>query len=61
MLPETFKNTTIAIFGLGIEGIDLLHYLYDEGAKIKLYDQKSNDKILNILHKFDKKQIEVHP
>ncbi|MAX11123.1 MAG: UDP-N-acetylmuramoyl-L-alanine--D-glutamate ligase [Chloroflexi bacterium] len=60
MLPGTFKNTTVAIFGLGIEGIDLLHYLYDEGAKIKLYDQKSNDKILNILQKFDKKQIEVH-
>ncbi|MFL2635232.1 MAG: UDP-N-acetylmuramoyl-L-alanine--D-glutamate ligase [Dehalococcoidia bacterium] len=60
MLPKTFKNKTVAIFGLGVEGIDLLDYLYNEGAKIKLYDQKSNDKILNILEKFDKKQVEAH-
>ena len=39
MLPKTFKNKTVAIFGLGVEGIDLLYYLYNEGAKIKLYDQ----------------------
>lgn len=60
MLPKTFKNKTVAIFGLGIEGIDLLNYLYNEGAKIKLFDQESNDNILKIIEQFEKNQIEVH-
>ena len=60
MLPKTFNDKTVAIFGLGIEGIDLLNYLYNEGANIKLYDQKSNDNILNILEQFNKEQIEIH-
>ncbi|MBI52034.1 MAG: UDP-N-acetylmuramoyl-L-alanine--D-glutamate ligase [Chloroflexi bacterium] len=60
MLPKTFNNKTVAIFGLGIEGIDLLNYLYNEGANIKLYDQKSNDNIQSILDQFNKKQVEVY-
>ena len=45
MLPKTFKNKKIAIFGLGIEGIDLVKYLSEEKAIITIFDQKEKIKL----------------
>ncbi|MDG1989680.1 MAG: UDP-N-acetylmuramoyl-L-alanine--D-glutamate ligase [Dehalococcoidia bacterium] len=60
MLPVSFKNQHIAIFGLGIEGIDMLKFLSYEGAIITVIDQGPVKKIQKNIDEVDGYKFNLH-
>ena len=60
MLPTSFKNQHIAIFGLGIEGIDMFKFLSDEGAIITVIDKGPIKKIQKTLDNFADYKFNLH-
>ncbi len=60
MLPTSFKNQHIAIFGLGIEGSDMLKFFSDEGAIITVIDKGPIKKIQKTLDKFTDYKFNLH-